>query len=307
VRGRKAVRRASFGVALLAFAALLLSIGPLGSTFALFNGETENAGSTFAGGWVDAASGATATPSGYDIVLGWTAGTHGPVTGEQLDGVDNTTNSNCSGAAYVLLHTMPTAGTAAYTDASRGNATNDGDWYCYELVSTSATAWTGLAPLAAVQLGLAASGLSIANSGTAHTINANDTITITFNQKPTLPSNNGRVCVIAPSGPIIIGDSTANGNHACAATDAYNVGKLTLTGATLGTTVKYTTMTLAQSATAPWTITATLGGAGTSTVTGSPTWTFTPAAAITSSIATHRATVCSAAKTTCQPTSTSNF
>lgn len=305
---QRALRWAGGSVVVLAFAALLLSTGPLGDTFALFNGETQNAGSTFAGGWVGAPTTPTATASGYDVALAWTPGSHGPVTGQQLFGVDNTTNSNCTGAAYSLLATMASATTASYTDASRGTLANDGDWFCYELVSTSATVWTAATPLPAVQLGLVANGLAITNVGTAGTVNANDKIAVTFNQRPILPSNNGRVCVVAPSGPIILGDTSANGNQTCLATDAFNIGKLTLTGATLGSTIKFTSMTFTLSTSAPWTMTVTLAGtASTSTVTGTPTWKFTPAATILSFVTTHQATICSTATTTCQPTSTNNF
>jgi hypothetical protein len=305
---RKALRWAGGIVAVLSLAALLLSTEPLGSTLALFNGETQNANSTFAGGWVGAPSAATVTPSGYDTTFAWTPGTHGPVTGQQLFGVDNTTNSSCSGAGYAALATMASATTAAYTDANRGNAGNDGHWFCYELVSTSATVWTGLDPLPAVQLGLAANGLSIANVGTTGRVNANDTITITFNQKPIIPTGNVNVCVVSTGGPIVIGDTTATGATTCHAGDAFDIGQLTLSGATLGTTVKYNMSSYTLSGAAPWTMTLTLAGSGTtSTVTGTPTWTFVPATSIKSTITTHQATICSTANATCRPTSTNNF
>jgi len=307
---RRALRWAGGTVAVLAIAALVLTgTGTVGSTLALFNGETQNTGSSFAGGWIGAATGAAATPSGYDVALAWTPGTHGPVTGQQLFGVDNTTSSNCTGAAYALLATMASASTASYTDASRGNASNDGDWFCYEMVSTSATVWTAATALSAVQIGLVANGISMANVGTAGRINANDTITITFNQRPILPTGNVKICVVAPS-TIVIGDTTATGNGSanCAAGDAFNVGKVTLAGATIGTTVKYAASPYTLSSGAPWTMTITIAGsATTSIVTGSPTWTLTPASSILSFITTHQATMCSAAKTTCQPTTTTNF
>jgi len=304
---RRALRSAGGAIVVLAVVALLLSSHRIGSTLALFNGETQNAGSTFAGGWVGAAAGPAATPSGYDMSLAWTPGTHGPVTGQQLFGVDNTTNSNCTGAAYALLATMASASTAAYTDASRGNAGNNGDWFCYEMVSTSATVWTAATPFPAVQLGLVANSLATANVGTAGRINANDTITVKFNQKPIIPTGNVRVCVVAPA-TIVVGDTTATGPAACNAGDAFNIGKITLTGATIATTVKYTTSTFSLSTTAPWTLVITLAGSGTlSTVTGTPTWKFTPAASILSTITTHQATICTAATANCQPSATTNF
>jgi hypothetical protein len=306
---RRALRWAGGAVVVLAFVALLLSSLPLGDTLALFNGETQNAGSTFAGGWVGAATTPTVIPTGFDTALAWTPGTHGPVTGQQLFGVDNTTSSNCSGAAYAALATMATALTAVYTDASRANAGNNGDWFCYEMVSTSATVWTAATPFAALQIGLVANSLAMANVGTAGRFNANDTITVTFNQKPIIPAGAVKVCVVAPA-TIVIGDTTAAGTGSgnCAAGDAFNIGKVTLTGATIATTVKYPTSTFTLSVAAPWTLVVTLAGSGTlSTVTGTPTWKFTPASSILSTITTHQATICTAATANCQPSSTTNF
>jgi hypothetical protein len=287
----------------------VLSTGIVGTTSALFNGETQNAGSVFAGGWVDAPSGLTATPSGYDVGLAWTPGTHGPVTGQKLNGFDNTTSPNCTGAAFALLKTLAAATTASYTDASRGTAANNGDWYCYQLVSTSATVWTAQLGQV-VQLGLVASDFSTANAAsgcsTAPTpatgqVDCNDTITITFNQKPILPASPVKVCLWS-TGSIVIGDT--NATTCKASNDAYSVG--VLTGGALGTSVAYPSSTFSLTTAAPWTMTITLGGStATSTVSG--TWKLTPATSIKSAITTHQATICSAAKTTCQPASSTSF
>ena len=301
---RRSLRWTGCAIAALSLAALLLSSGSIGDTLALFNGETQNAGSTFAGGWIGAPSAATSSVSGYDASFAWTPGTHGPVTGQQLWGVDNTTNSNCTGAAYASLATMASATTAAYTDASRGTAANDGDWFCYELVSTSATVWTALDPLPAFQIGLVANALSIANSNIAGRIEKNDTIKITFNQRTNLGTANIRVCVWS-TGSIVLGDTTGG---CTASTDAYSVGKMTVAGATIPGNLAFNTSTVSLSTSAPWTMTITLAGTNsTATMTGSPTWTLTPAAGILSFATTHQATICSAAKTTCQPTTTTNF
>lgn len=300
----RALRRAGGAVVVLAFAALLLSTGPLDNTLALFNGETENPGSTFAGGWVGGPASPTATASGYDVALAWTPGTHGPVTGQQLQGVDNSTSSNCTGAAYSLLATMASATTASYTDANRGNGTNDGDWFCYEIVSTSATVWTAQTAVPALRLGLAATALSIANGGTAGRIDNNDTITITFNQRTNLGTANIRMCVWS-SGTIVLGDTTG----ACTgAGDASSIGKLTLSGGTISGNTSSNGVHVALSSSAPWTVTITLAGVGgTTTVSGSPTWTFTPSATVKSNATTDQATACTAAHTTCQPTATTSF
>jgi hypothetical protein len=286
---------------------LLLGNGVVGTTFALFNGETTNANSAFAGGWIGAPTVATATATGYDVALGWTPGTHGPVTGQQLFGIDNTTNSNCTGAAYSLLATMAAASTAAYTDPSRGTAANNGNWFCYQLVSTSATAWTSSLALPAVQLGLVTTGVVITNVGTANRIQKLDTIKLTFNQRTNLTAANIKVCVYT-AGVILLGD-TAGGGGCGTAADTYTVGKLTLAaGATIPAALNFTASTVALSSSAPWTMTVTLAGTNTTTdMTGTANWSFTGSSSILSFATTHQATMCSAATTTCQPTTTTNF
>lgn len=301
---RRSLRWTGCAIAALSLAALLLSGTPIGGTLALFNGETQNAGSSFAGGWIGAATGPSSSVSGYDAAFAWTPGSHGPVTGQQLWGVDNTTNSNCTGAAYASFATMALATTNSYTDASRGTAANDGNWFCYEIVSTSATVWTALAPLPAFQIGLVANGVSIANANIAGRIEKNDTITITFNQRTNLGTANIRVCVWS-TGSIVLGDTSGGCNSSA---DGYSLGRLTVSGATIPSNLGFNSSPVALRTTAPWTITITLAGTNNNaTMSGSPTWTFTPGAGILSFATTHQATICSAAKTTCQPTTTSNF
>lgn len=295
-----ALRHAALAVILVSAAAFAFSSGVVGNTVALFNGETQNAGSSFAGGWVGAPSGLTTTASGYDVALAWTPGTHGPVTGQQLNGVDNLTNSNCTGAAYALISTLPAAATATYTDASRGTVANNGNWFCYQLVSTSATVWTAQMPQV-LQLGLVTSGITLANVGTNNSINANDTITLTFNQRTNKPASGTiKVCILT-SGKIILGDTT--GGTTCATGDGFDIG--TITGVTIGTNRVSTTSTFTTTTVAPWRMTITLLGTVTSTYSG--TATFTPSASILSAATTHQATMCTAAATTCQPTTTTHF
>lgn len=299
-----ALRRAVSALVALAAIGLLLGNGVVGTTFALFNGETTNAGSAFAGGWVGAPSAATATATGYDVALAWTAGTHGPVTGQQLYGVDNTANSNCTGAAYALLATMASATTAAYTDASRGTAVNNGDWYCYQLVSTSATSWTAPLSLAAVQLGLVTTAVQITNNGTANRIQSGDTIKLTFNQRTTVGTANIRVCVFT-NGTILLGDTTAG---CTASTDTYTVAKLVVTGATIPTAINFGSSTVTRTTTSPFTMTISLAGSATvANMTGTASWKLTGSSSIVSFATTHQATMCSAATTTCQPTTATNF
>jgi hypothetical protein len=303
-----ALRRAVGACVVLVAAALLLGNNVIGTTFALFNGETSNANSAFAGGWVGAPSAATATASGYDIGLAWTPGTHGPVTGQQLYGVDNGTSSNCTGAAWTLLATLASASTATYTDASRGTLANEGNWFCYQLVSTSATSWTAPLALSAVQLGLVTTALQITNvaGNTANRIQKNDTITLTFNQRTNLGTGNIKVCVFT-AGVILLGD-TNNGNNCGTTSDGFSVAKLTLAGATIPSALNFNASTVALSTSAPWTMTITLAGTNsTADMTGTPTWTLNGSASILSFATTHQATMCSAATTTCRPTTTTNF
>src|SRR5215470_3769824 len=122
---QSALRRAVGASVVLIASALLFGNGVLGTTLALFNGETTNNDSAFAGGWIGAATVQTPTPSGYDIKLAWTAGTHGPVTGQQIQGVNNTTSSNCTGAAYALLTGGTLSATATtFTHTNVGSTIN---------------------------------------------------------------------------------------------------------------------------------------------------------------------------------------
>ena len=297
-----ALRRAAGAGAVLATAALLLGNGIVGTTSALFNGETTNTGSAFAGGWVGAPTAGSVNALGYDMSFAWTVGTHGPVTGQQLWGVNNGTSSNCTGAAYASLATMASAITATYTDASRATLATDGNWWCYELVSTSATVWTAPLILPATQIGLVTNAVLITNVATAGSIAATDTIKLTFNQRTNLASGTVRVCLFSAQKTILIGD-TAN---CVASTDTYTVGKLVTTGTVAGN-ASFTTSTDAVTTVTPYTATITLAGAGPNRAIGAGTWTFTPAATILSFATIDQATMCSAANTNCQPTTTTTF
>ena len=216
-----ALRRAVGLSALLIALSLLLGYVHAGGTFALWNGETANKDSAFAAGWVGPATGlGTPTASGYGASLSWTPGTHGPVTGQQLYSVDGGTGASASCGTYTLAATMASASTASYTAAGTSGA--NGHWWCYKLVSTSATAWTASATFTPVRVGLVPLTVSITNGN--GTLASPDVVTITFNQSVNAVSGN-RVCTFSGSsgtGTILLGDST------CSTTsDAYTIGKLT--------------------------------------------------------------------------------
>lgn len=311
-----ALRRAVTAWIVLSICALVLGSGIVGNTFASFNAETTNGSSTFSGGWLASPTAGTATAGGYDMNLGWTAPGASVGGVQNVLGVDNGTSNTCTGASYASIATGLSTTTSTYSDANRANSTNDGDWFCYELTNTlpADANWSVAADvLPAVQIGLAATGLTIANSGTTGTVNKNDTITVTFNQRTILANQaTMTVCVFkTTTNVILIGDTSG---CASATTDTYTIGKLTVSGATLGSNATFSaSSTTVQTTTAPWTVQIKLGSSTspTSVVTGTPTWTFTPigtgTTALKSNQTTDQATACAAAKTTCQPTSTNNF
>lgn len=305
--------------------AALLTGGVVGGTLALYDASTENAASTFSGGWIGAASAVTATPEGNDVTLKWTPGTQ-QVTGQKLFGEDKATSESCTSVPTpVLSTTLASASTSTYKDESRATEANAGNWLCYELQSTSSSKWTAQT-FKAVQLGLVASKVTSANAASKCTkaptqasgkIDCDDTIALTFNQKPILPASPIDVCVFS-AGTIILGDTetetkTVKGKTETtpickAATDPYAVGKLTVAGGTISANALFTKSPYTLSEAAPWTMTITLEGSiEQPSVTGTPTWTLTPASAIKSAIATHQATICTAEKSTCRPTTTSDF
>jgi hypothetical protein len=321
-------RRVAWALALSC--AALLASGRVGGTLALYEGSTTNASSTFAGGWVHDATETSATPEGYDVALKWTPGSQGVRT-QKLYGEDKGTSSACTSVPTAALSaTLASASTSSYKEESRGTEATDGDWFCYELQGENGN-WKSQGTFKAVQLGLVASALSAANEATkcstkltktAGKIDCDDTVAITFNQKPILPEGSIDVCVFS-TGTIVLGDTETATKEVVkgktkeivteptcnAAGDPFTVGKLTISaGSTISASVAYTKSTYTLSPSAPWKMTVTLQGSETSaTVSGTPTWTLVPATAIKSSIATHQAVMCTAEKSTCRPTTTTDF
>ena len=296
------LRRAATAYVIAIGMVALLSGGLIGGTFALFTAETTNANSTFAGGWVDPPSTLTATPSGYTMGLTWVPGTHGPVTGQQLYGVDNANTSSCTGVTYAAIGSAMTASAATYTDTSRGTAANNGDWFCYQLVSTTATSWTASA-VQPVQLGLVATSITWTNVTTPGTLTNGDQLTIAFNQKTNLAAS-GTISVCArTTGGIRIG---ATGG--CSNTIGVNIG--VISGGVVGANKNFTSSGFVTTAAAPFTLTITFGGSGGGTpgTTFSGTSTFTGPASIATSVKsslTPVAVLCARTVSACQPTTTS--
>ena len=211
-----------------------------------------------------APTGLTATPSGHNVVLGWTAGSGG--SGYAVSGVANGTSSSCSAATFSALST--TASTA-YTDT--GRSTPQGTYYCYKVATTYGT-WSSQAsnPTAAAQLGVVASRVALTNGGTAGSIDAGDKIVITFNQPITTttgPPAGDNICT-STTGSIALG-STGSGTT-CTLT-GLDLG--TLSGVTVGANSRFAATWAWTASNTVLTITVGARSAGTNTsVTGTATF-----------------------------------
>jgi len=300
---KSALRRAVGALVVLVAAGLLLHGAP--TTFALFNGETTNAGSTFSSGWIGQATNLAATYSGYTVVLGWANGT--PFVNTQtLYGYDAGTTAGAScpppySASYATtITTIANNTTHAYTDTNRGSTIN-GHYYCYELQgnSTTYTSWQSETVLK-TQVGMVQTGVDVTANGNG-SIAANDVIQLTWNQRPNITATTATVCA-QPGGTVYIGDTTCSRSGA----DTYTIAKLTgatsITGSINATS--FPTSTVVTTTTAPYTTTITLKNGTSRTVNGIGTWTSTPSTSVHSN--TGNVTVCTSGSA-CLPTTTDNF
>jgi hypothetical protein len=263
----------------------LLAVFPVGGEFATFNAETENAASAFAGGWIPAPTSLTVNgPAGYGADLTWVSGASAsapspnPVAGQQLFGVDGGTGASAScGSSYGYLSTMTGATTTSYTDP--GSSSENGHWYCYEMVSTSTGTWTASDTFSPVRVGLYVTGVHIANGGGgSNRMNNGDTITITFNQDIGTPTAN-RFCAVnsGSNDEIILGDTRTSGT--CSTTDTYTIGKIT--GVTISASINPITESVGVSGNV---LTVQLTANTTRTATGVAGSTFTPSTSVTSAV-----------------------
>ena len=269
-----ALRRAvGLSVTLIALS-LGLGYARVGGTFAIWDGETTNKDSAFAAGWVGPPTGlGTPTASGYGASLAWTPGTHGPVTGQQLSSVDGGTGARARCGTYAVAATMASASTSTYT--ATGTIGANGHWWCYKMVSTSATAWTASATFTPVRVGLIPTAVSITNGDGA--LGKSDTVTITFNQQPAAPTSPMVVCAFGGSGTVVLGDTHAGG---CSATsDTSSLG--TIAGMSLATgTLTFGSSTVTRSGN---TYVITLKGTNSTLASGTGTATYTASTSIASS------------------------
>jgi hypothetical protein len=174
---------------------------------------------------VGAASALTGASSGHNVILNWTAGSG--TTAYAVNGIANGTSSTCPATGYSNL-SNPTATTL--TDA---RYTPQGTYECYQVVSAHGS-WSSQSgnPTVAVQLGVVASSVTIANGGTAGTLDAGDVITVTFNQPistSTGPPAGDSICSKNGTDEIVLG-STGTGSSCSDSQDDLGI----LDGGTVG-------------------------------------------------------------------------
>lgn len=284
-RGRSLGARVT-AASLIAWAlGLLLSFGSVHGTFATFSAETENADSSFAGGWIDPPTGLSIAPAGDGAAVTWTPGTHA-VTGQELDGADGGTSGSASCGTYGSVQTWADDTTRSTTDA--GSSANAGHWWCYRLISTSGTAWTSSADFTPIQVGLIPLSVVLANGGSHNGQSENlDTITITYNQDVAV---SGNVAVHACKKGIITIGSGCNG--------APSIG--TITGVTVNANNGYTGSSISVSG--PTIVIRLANQTGRSNVSGGGPFVGS-GTKVTSSVG--GATVCTASN--CRPSSSGSF
>jgi hypothetical protein len=227
------VRHRVAAVLSILLAVIAVAVSFVAGSQASFNGQDANPADKWAFTALYAPSGLTATPSGHNVSLAWTAGTNG--SGYSILGINNGTSSNCSAVTYA---SVGTSATTSYTDT--GRYTPQGTYFCYQAKTTYGSSWTSVNsnPTAVAQLGVVASTVTITNGGTANQIGPGDVMTITFNQAITTStgpvSGTNSVCWTS-TGVVVLGTVAISGS--CSATESNLLGKLS--GGTTSTFGRY--------------------------------------------------------------------
>ncbi len=180
-----------FIIAALAAALVLTNQQIISPVSAAFTSNQGNPSNTFATANLVAPTNLTASASGHDVALSWSAGQNG--TGYAINGVANGTSSNCSAVTFSAVGT--TAATS-FTDANRFSP--QGNYFCYQAVTTRGS-WTSTSsnPTVAAQIGFVATTVQMINGGVAGRLDPGDQIVIQFNQAvntSTGPASTDTVC-----------------------------------------------------------------------------------------------------------------
>jgi hypothetical protein len=301
---KRALRRAASSRRLFVLAALLLVVAPVGGTWAFFAADTTSATSQFTGGWVGEASGlSTPTVTGLDASMNWTKATHlDTLTSQTLTYADQNTSSTCNGASY--SNSIGSIGTvASYTTSGFTSALN-GHYVCFKLVSNDNNWSSSGVVFPIVHLGLFPIAYASANGGTLNQADANDTITITFDQNlaaSSLPASGSTIDVCFLATMIVVGDTSGCSNTS----DAYTIGQINGISNTRNFDADQSIITVANA-----TISIVLGtshngvNAHSGTMSNVASSTFTAATTIKSSATTDQASACTASANGCVPTAT---
>lgn len=315
---KEALRRANRSYVFIVTSALLFVAGFVGSTYAYFDGQTQLT-ATYAGGYIASPTSPTVTASGYDGLLTWTAATPMTTTtpsatvtvsAQRIVASDNGTSTNCTSASFgvTVVASLPSTQTT-YTDANRANGSGNGHQWCYGFQNVFYSGTTNATTTFATpswyqqtnqvaQLGLAAQSVVASSGGTSNSISRNDTLTITYNQKPSTPST-GVLCLFPSSSTILVGDSDCTDVN----NDSYAIGKITgVTNSGNGTDpipiVLANSGGMVVSGSAPWTITLTIKTNSGATIGGWNSGTFTNSSSLQSAAGSPQASGCTSCSVT---------
>ncbi|MBI3537566.1 MAG: hypothetical protein HY070_08430, partial [Chloroflexi bacterium] len=206
-------------VALCASALVLAGQLVITPAQARFSSTSNLDGNTFVTTNLVAPSSLTASVSGHDVALSWSAGQNG--TAYAVKGVANGTSSDCSSATFASI--ASTASTS-YTDSNRFSP--QGNYFCYQVQTTLGT-WNSTTsnPTVAAQIGFFATSAQFTNGGTSGALDTGDQIVVNFNQAvntATAPSGTDTVCPAYQG--ILLGSATTSG---VCDTAVYRVGSFT--------------------------------------------------------------------------------
>jgi hypothetical protein len=290
---KPALLRASKSTAVFVIAAALFVAGLAGSTLAYFDGQTDNV-AVVSGGYVFPPVTVTTLGSltGPIQTIKWAQPTTTGVNSYELRLTNmGTTAVACpANRSATVMQTVLTTTAATITTTKAVTATttvpltypetvgtlaapaltapatvpagDNGSFVCFQVAGAqSIGGWYSPAANAngtAVRVGLWPNTVALANHGTNNSLNAGDTIIITYSQNVSVPTSNITVCAFT-SGTLIIGDL----NSCSSDSDSYSIG--TITGLTIGADLQFTGSKVLSAGTAGVTVTVT-GAVGTTTV-----------------------------------------
>lgn len=283
-----------------------------------FVAQTGNGTNGVATASLDPPTNATATVSGADINVSWTAAA--AATGYRVSIANNGANSDCSAATYASSVDVTT--TSYKQTGPAPNVT-----WCYSIVSLlSGTSWTSAtAATASAFIGFRATAVALdnaaaaaasncfADTAAANQIDCGNHIVITFNQPvdaasiPTGGTAGDTICLAG--GTLILASASTSLTAACAATETARVG--TLTSPNVAATANYRFLANYSLSADRLTLTITVSVqtyptiVGTTTATVAGPWRFTPTN-VAGRITSGGASACRTAPA-CTPTATGSF